>query len=161
LESEQIDYCKVCYSVYTDKAQKSCPVCKDTGTTVPRFTGKHQNQPERYFVVFKIEDQLREILRGMIIFIYLIYQDKSNSSAVLQQRLPNEGVLTDICDGARYKEKTAKWGKGITLTFNTDGARLIKSTRNTLWPIFLVINELPADKRYINNIRSMSHIVQI
>lgn len=59
----------------------------------------------------------------------------------------------DIYDGKYYKEFRSKICLGddekyITVSFNTDGAPCFKSSRYSIWPIYIIINELPVQKRF-------------
>lgn len=59
--------------------------------------------------------------------------------------------IRDYYDGALYKDLRQKIGscKLVTLTMNTDGVRVFKSTaKSSLWPIQMFINEFPATKRF-------------
>lgn len=61
--------------------------------------------------------------------------------------------VDDIYQGRLYKEHFQP-GKflynphNISLTANTDGVALIKSSKINIWPIYMVINELPPKERY-------------
>lgn len=66
-----------------------------------------------------------------------------------------ENILYDICDGALYKTllesedgDAFKRKEAMTFLLNTDGASLCKSSKLTLWPVYLVINELPINIRF-------------
>lgn len=63
---------------------------------------------------------------------------------------PN-GSIRDFYDGDLYKELRQKVGDGklVTLTMNTDGARVFKSkAKSSLWPIQMFLNEVPPNKRF-------------
>ncbi|KAK3910293.1 Acetyl-coenzyme A carboxylase carboxyl transferase subunit alpha [Frankliniella fusca] len=38
----------------------------------------------------------------------------------------------------------------ITLTWNTDGVQIFKSNTYSLWPVYMVVNELPPEKRFLS-----------
>ena len=40
----------------------------------------------------------------------------------------------------------------LTLLFNTDGIHLYKSSKVNIWPVFLAINELPLEERFVKKI---------
>ena len=69
-------------------------------------------------------------------------------------------TISDIVDGSIYREflqsaqgKCVLRGNGFTLSLNTDGADPSDKSTISLWPVFLVINEIPLEKRYcIENI---------
>lgn len=55
----------------------------------------------------------------------------------------------DIYDGHLYKNLCENNGvlsfqENISFTFNTDGAPVFKSSKTSIWPIYLIINELQA-----------------
>jgi hypothetical protein len=57
--------------------------------------------------------------------------------------------LTDIYDGEAYKKKEfLKNPLNFSLTMNTDGAPVFKSTGIKLWPVYFIINELPPNLRF-------------
>ena len=65
-------------------------------------------------------------------------------------------LISDITDGKQYR-KLSEPGQflcpvshpaNISLMLNTDGVALFKSSAADIWPIFLVINELPPTVRY-------------
>lgn len=52
--------------------------------------------------------------------------------------------MTDITDGELYnKTQVLKKVHKVTLTLNTDGVQVFKSKTKSLWPIQLIVNELP------------------
>ena len=60
---------------------------------------------------------------------------------------------SDICDGEVYKRLVCDGffsnKNNISLTFNTDGIPVFKSSGFSFWPLHLTINELPYRVRYI------------
>ena len=63
--------------------------------------------------------------------------------------------LGDIHDGALYRKH---WESGflkdyrnISFLYNTDGVPIFKSSKYSLWPLFLAINELPYSQRFRRN----------
>ena len=79
----------------------------------------------------------------------------------LQMRLRRrkDGVIRDIYDGQCYR----KWevfldhNNALSLLCNTDGVAIFRSSKSELWPVWLVVNELPPQLRYManNNIVNM------
>lgn len=64
-------------------------------------------------------------------------------------------MIHDIVDGSFYQNLQkdsgflgGKENSNVTSLFNTDGISLYSSSHIELWPIFLVINELPPGKRF-------------
>ena len=72
--------------------------------------------------------------------------------SLLQKRPePSTDTISDIYDGAEYSLLCQSGGflcrqsnpANISFSFNTDGVSLFHSSKTGIWPIFLVINELP------------------
>jgi len=59
--------------------------------------------------------------------------------------------IEDIYDGKLYKglvnEGILSSRDNISFLFNTDGVPVFKSSNVSVWPLFLVISELPHEKR--------------
>ncbi len=71
------------------------------------------------------------------------------------QPKPSEsaGTLTDIHDGSVYLQHMHSDGflrnpNNISLTMNTDGVQVFKSSGASLWPVYFLVNELPPQLRY-------------
>ena len=63
--------------------------------------------------------------------------------------------LTDIRDGNIYKKLLAsdhgndfKNQEAFSFLLNTDGISFMRRSKITIWPVFLVINELPIESRF-------------
>ena len=65
------------------------------------------------------------------------------------QTLRHVGVLCDVYDRAEYKK--FNWFLNspscVSLLMNTDGVSLFKLSEKSLWPVWLVVNELPPAER--------------
>ena len=66
-----------------------------------------------------------------------------------------DGDLVDITDGELYKNLLAsedcnlfKNKSAFSLTLNTDGISPYKHSNLAIWPVYLVINELPLETRF-------------
>lgn len=83
---------------------------------------------------------------------YPVTRSKSNSDAI-----------EDIQDGLLYRKHFGSDGffKGasdekkkteihISFQVNTDGVALFRSSKYSIWPVYLVVNELPPNCRYYN-----------
>ena len=63
-----------------------------------------------------------------------------------------EGNYEDIYDGSLYKNlmnvgSVLRDCKNLSLMWNVDGVPLFKSSKYSLWPMYLLINELPYKQR--------------
>lgn len=57
-------------------------------------------------------------------------------------------VLADIYDGYEYRKLHSflKHPTHVSLTLNTDGVAIYRSSKVSIWPVWFVINELPLSK---------------
>lgn len=70
----------------------------------------------------------------------------------------NENNLEDLYDGKVYKSLPQEFTKeqsNITFTWNTDGVPIFKSSKISIWPFYLMINELP----YLERIKKENMIL--
>lgn len=70
----------------------------------------------------------------------------------MNERVHEKHIISDIYDEKLYRGFVKTLNPSVkhnyaTLTFNTDGAPLFKSSAYSIWPIFLMINELPIHVR--------------
>lgn len=69
----------------------------------------------------------------------------------LQERfkIPSSPNIRDIYDGKQYKKWNVflKTPAHISLLLNTDGVAIFRSSKSSVWPVWIVINELPKHQR--------------
>lgn len=90
-----------------------------------------------FFVLFDIPSQLQKVLKGCDILD-------------LTEPLEPKDSFSDICDGELYRafvSSTANAGHRISFVLNADGTPIFKSSGTAIWPIQLLVNELPATQR--------------
>ena len=114
------------------------------------------------FVLCDLALQLKNMLSGMYHILFLNfsicfldldpYVWKAIQSRFNQKR--KDGTLSDVYDGEEYKKLSAPGGflssefpANVSFCMNTDGVALFKSSLTEIWPLWLVINELPANMR--------------
>ena len=100
-----------------------------------------------YFIEFPIIQQLRSFFKREKFYDSLSYQ--------FNRKKKTPQALEDIYDGELYKEFVVNNGilssqNNISFTFNTDGAAVFKSSNYSVWPIYLVINELEPKQRFLD-----------
>ena len=72
---------------------------------------------------------------------------------VIKKRIHEKNTVKDIYDGKLYRDfvktlsRTDRYNY-VTVTFNTDGASKFESSTSSIWPIYLCINEILAQKRF-------------
>jgi hypothetical protein len=73
-------------------------------------------------------------------------------STLFQRKINTSSTLKDIYDGKIYQSQISAGKLGqknqISFSFNTDGISPFQSSTVTIWPIYLVINELPIHIRF-------------
>ena len=72
---------------------------------------------------------------------------------VLHERVSEPGHIKDIYDGKCYKEFVRQLPNRykydyVTAILNTDGANKFECSQYSLWPIYLMPNELPPQERF-------------
>lgn len=121
-------YCVHCLRPLRD-GMAECPRCDDLESS--------------YFLDISLTEQLRELYERPG-FVDLLNQRF--------QRQSNEGEYSDIYDGTIYQELSSNDGilsdpRNISFTWYTDGVKIFKKSKYEIWPIYLVINELPYSER--------------
>ena len=88
-----------------------------------------------------------------ILYVVCVSADKETWDG-LQQRLDRstyDGVIRDIYDGESYQEHFPGFlskPTNISLLLNTDGVAIFNSSKVSIWPVWIQINELPKCQRY-------------
>ena len=72
----------------------------------------------------------------------------------MQKRFENvsdSDELCDVYDGREYRQHQDFLSKpeNVSLLLNTDGVGVFRSSTVSLWPLWLVINELPPSVRFV------------
>ena len=87
----------------------------------------------------------------------LIQENEEYYNFIINRRMENQDKFEDFVDGHLYKEFMRSLPVNerkhfITATFNTDGSPVFKSSKFSIWPIQLIINEMPFQIRTANPI---------
>ena len=66
-----------------------------------------------------------------------------------------ERNIEDVFDGSQYQSKCGPDGfllqpYNLSLKLNTDGVAIFHSSQFGVWPLFLLVNELPPSLRYVS-----------
>lgn len=125
-------YCDKCMCTLNfEENETSCPKCS---TKYFKLKLKKKNQ---YFIYIPLKEQIEKLV-------------KSHVYCEINQI---DTDCNDITNSSVYKELRAKNVIGIndlTLTWNTDGVNLCKTSKLSMWPIQVIINELPYKTRKNN-----------
>lgn len=117
----------------------SCDVCHiDLDLTNPSNTS--------FFVIIDPSKQLSDLLK-----VHGKYYNE-----IVNERQHEIDHIKDIYDGNVYREFVNSLSEEdqhnyATAIFNTDGAPKFKCSQYSIWPIYLMVNELPAQER-LNNL---------
>lgn len=100
---------------------------------------------ENFFVTIDPSDSIADLLNDNL----------SYYEYVVNERVHENGNIRDVYDGRCYREFVQQLPKDektrfLTAIFNTDGANRFESSRNSIWPVYLMINELPPQTRMNN-----------
>lgn len=130
-------YCPYCLGYLHSCTEQECPY---------DFCGKLISENEiMYFLEMPVDSQLRNL------FSQQGFYEKLNHRF---QRENIQEKYGDVYDGELYKSYSENGGplsqqENVSFTFNTDGAPVFKSSKISVWPIFLVVNELPYKLRML------------
>lgn len=102
---------------------------------------------EIFFIMSDLKSQMKVLLEKPDVYCQLGYRSFRNKES--------ESSIEDIYDGDIYKElrqegKPLSNDDNMSYTFNSDGVPVFTSSKYSLWPIFLMINELPPKMRRDN-----------
>ncbi|KAL1473063.1 hypothetical protein MTO96_038948 [Rhipicephalus appendiculatus] len=81
----------------------------------------------------------------------LIERNKDALEQGLARRKEESGDITDITTAARVQELREDESldkDDLTLTINTDGSPVFKSSKTSVWPLQYTVNELPPNVRF-------------
>ncbi|XP_071855030.1 uncharacterized protein [Apostichopus japonicus] len=135
-------YCSYCLSFVrtwqgVNVGVVSCPHCQ-------RDCNVGNMQNSNFFITSSLKHQIKTLFEREDITVNLAYRYNRHKK--------QEGNLEDIFDGEIYKnlEEVHNFPNNFTYTFNTDGMPVFKSASYSLWPIYIMINELPPSLRMKN-----------
>lgn len=98
------------------------------------YTSTYLLKLERYFFTFDIRSSLHSLLQETLVKLSLQKSLEKRSQS-------NQSGITDIMDGSAYRNLQLS-GSDITCCMNTDGVTIFNSSRFSIWPLLISINEL-------------------
>lgn len=125
-------YCSQCHqSIDDDANEKLCQECNNASEM-------------KKFITPSIIDQLKVIMCKKNFVQMISNRDKSNCEK-------DGSCISELYDGCLYNSDTVQTfisnPHNITLTWCTDGVPVFKSSKQSMWPFYLRINELPYNIR--------------
>lgn len=148
-------YCAKCMNLVAEtsgdlaernRVQATCSVCTNS------LTGRQMMSDGNFFITLPVQQQLSSLLTDESIANAL----RDGLSSIAQRDSNSADHVTDITDGALYKEfrSNLKSRDAITLTLSSDGSPIFKSSKYSMWPVQLSLNELPVHMRHKNLLMS-------
>ncbi|KAG0437007.1 hypothetical protein HPB47_017654, partial [Ixodes persulcatus] len=111
------------------------------------YTGEALTREGNFFVTLPVEQQLASVLSSEEVARSL----KESLQKISDRSHPT--VKGDITDGDLYCKQREELNLGemdITMTVNSDGSPLFSSSKFSIWPVQMTINELPSHLRCKN-----------
>ena len=128
--------CKRCVSKFDEKDRLVyCGICNEN--ILLKSPTYHD-----FFAIVNVENDIST----------LILQNIDHYQDVVNKRMENRETIEDFPDGILYKEFVNSLPHNerdnfVTVTFNSDGVPVFESSKFSMWPIQLIINELPVKVR--------------
>ncbi|XP_068737234.1 uncharacterized protein [Montipora capricornis] len=130
-------YCSFCFAYISQRGVKQC-------TNSHCLKDLSAKGATSYFIEIPMVDQLQTMFSRS--GFYKDLQHRFNRKKQAQEN------IEDIYDGRLYRSLVRKGilssGNNISFIFNTDGVPVFKSSKVSIWPLYLIINELPHHKRF-------------
>ncbi|XP_050034498.1 uncharacterized protein [Dermacentor andersoni] len=128
--------CETCSAVMTPQGKMAqCQICEHTERL------QALKEQGSFFIILDFHKQLS----------FLIEKTKSElESSLVKARLP-ASKISDITNArcyAKLKKARSLADDDLTLTINTDGSPVFKSSKTSVWPIQFIVNELPPHLRF-------------
>jgi len=128
-------YCDMCKKLFSDETD----ICKTPGCQGL----KTDIECKKYFITSDIKKQLIEILHRSNVWEMIL----TSKSATMSEN------ICDVRSGIGYKKLQEPGGflhdsSNITFSMFTDGVPLFKSSGIQMWPVYILINEIPPKQRF-------------
>ena len=131
-------YCSLCGAYLgKDKTREQCNGCGE------EFVSDDCIKNGNFFLYIPLKQQLIDLLSDAKLHPFLTSRDLTTRTI----------YISDISSSKLYEELVRKHnlsGNDITLTWNTDGVPVFKSSKYSIWPIQCMVNELPPHLRSRN-----------
>ena len=119
-----------------DQTTTNCESCGES------FDADENKRCGNFFIYIPIEQQIKEMLSDKKLFQLLTNRDMN--------ALVNADCVTDVTTSQLYKELITLHsfsGNDLSLTWNSDGIPVFRSSKYSVWPLQASVNELPPHLR--------------
>ncbi|KAK3749299.1 hypothetical protein QZH41_020083 [Actinostola sp. cb2023] len=130
------EYCSACFAPLEKHGDITC-----------RFCGKENPRKKRnYFLSLDVGEQIKSMFKERDFLKDLEYGFQARELSRSKLDCPDR-EWHDIMDGDLYRDLLKPGGfltnkHNLSLTFNTDGVHVFKASRDEIWPILVMINEI-------------------
>jgi hypothetical protein len=139
----RFDYCESCEKLFALN-DEICSNCQTVRFKSHKSKGIDYKM-KKFFLMQDLHEAISEKFQNPEFCSML-------QSTLLQRKINTKSTLNDIYDGRIYQEQIQSGNLGkknqISFSFNTDGISPFQKSTVTIWPIYLVINELPINHRF-------------
>lgn len=113
-------------------------ICKICGTHIP----VHNPNYTDFFVTLNPSNGIKLLLES----------NENYYNYIVNERMYEKGIYKDIYDGKNYRNLIKSLQNDLehsyaTVTFNSDGSPVFESSSYSIWPIQIMVNELPFEIR--------------
>lgn len=140
------------YGEIKDRNQNYCSKCHRLIQTDGVQTSQCCSAKVGKFIILPVAQQLKRIMEDP--FLWRAMKQRFS-------RTQSNGVMCDIYDGEEYIKHScpgeflsSSFPANVSFIMNTDGVAIFRSSKVSMWPIWLVVNELPPELRF-----SKSHML--
>ncbi|XP_044019144.1 uncharacterized protein LOC122859546 isoform X2 [Aphidius gifuensis] len=128
-------YCPQCHRYVGIRNNLENNICCPCGYTMDIST------TSSYFLQFDVRSQLKHFFDNP--------KFRNNLNYRYTRVKINNAALEDIFDGLMYQQKAHLFidNPNISYTFNTDGCQAADSSNTTVWPIYMMLHDLPPAER--------------
>ncbi|XP_049516681.1 uncharacterized protein LOC125942543 isoform X1 [Dermacentor silvarum] len=127
--------------ISSDKALLSCNGCLISTKLSDMKSGG------TFFSILDLRTQFSSLIARLSSVLY------NNLLKLKQQAEDGSRMIRDLTSGTAHRslfEKGVLRWSDLTITLNTDGSPLYKSSNSSIWPIQMIVNELPTSHRHKN-----------
>ncbi len=137
-----VDICEKCHSLFPkDDSVLQCITKNCQGL---RYKGNQQNKRKCYLAYLPIESQLKDLFQREGVWKALVEFRSETESCTSISDITTAEIIQELRQPGNFLHEKGNF----SMLFNTDGVPLYRSSGVSIWPVYLVINELPPVMRF-------------